>query len=48
MEHGKMLLAHTDYPLAIIADRLGYATPFAFSKAFKRWSGTSPKQFRQA
>ncbi len=46
MEHGKMLLQYTDYPLSIIADRTGYQTPFAFSKAFKRWCGSSPRQFR--
>jgi AraC-like DNA-binding protein len=47
MEHAKMLVQHTDYTLAMIADRTGYQTPFAFSKAFKRWAGMSPRQLRQ-
>lgn len=46
MLHGKMLLQYTDYPLSVIADRTGYQTPFSFSKAFKRWSGMSPRQCR--
>jgi AraC-like DNA-binding protein len=30
-----------------IAWLLGYAEPGAFSHAFKRWTGTSPKQARK-
>ena len=26
---------------------MGYATPSSFHKAFKRWTGTTPKAFRQ-
>ncbi|HAT10124.1 MAG TPA: hypothetical protein DCS97_05930, partial [Planctomycetes bacterium] len=40
------LLERADLPLAEVAQRLGYATAFAFSKAFKRWSGLSPHGYR--
>lgn len=30
-----------------IAERLGYAEVASFSRAFKRWTGVSPKRFRQ-
>lgn len=39
-------LRNTDYRLDRIADLLGYADQFAFSKAFKRWQGISPKEYR--
>jgi AraC-like DNA-binding protein len=40
------LLQTTDMSVEDIADRLGYAEPSCFSRAFKRWSGLSPRQFR--
>ena len=46
MQRGEEMLIHTDYPLYTIASQLGYATPFAFSKAFKRHCGMSPRAFR--
>ncbi|HEX5356003.1 MAG TPA: AraC family transcriptional regulator [Aquabacterium sp.] len=42
------LLQTTDMRVEDIAERLGYAEPSCFSRAFKRWSGLSPRQFRQA
>lgn len=33
--------------LAEVAERLGFSDESAFAKAFRRWSGTSPGQFRQ-
>ncbi len=40
------LLLRTDAKLDEIAARTGYATAFAFSKAFRRFTGKSPKAFR--
>jgi AraC-like DNA-binding protein len=41
------LLRNTDHPVAEIADRVGYESVPSFSKAFKRWQGTSPGIFRR-
>lgn len=41
------LLHTTDMTVEDIAERLGYAEPSCFSRAFKRWSGLSPRHFRQ-
>ena len=46
MEEAKHLLASTNYPLRTIAERLRYSDRFAFSYAFKRHVGLSPRQFR--
>ncbi len=40
-------LLTSDASLAEIADAVGYATEFAFSKAFKRRFGLAPGRFRQ-
>lgn len=40
------LLRDSDIPLRAIAERTGYATEFAFAKAFKREFGTAPGQYR--
>jgi LacI family transcriptional regulator len=41
------LLAETDLPLAIIAERTGFKHAEYMSVAFKRQTGLSPRQFRQ-
>ncbi len=46
MHRAEELLKHTDYTLSLIAERLGYQTPFALSKAFKQHAGCSPRMFR--
>jgi AraC-like DNA-binding protein len=46
MQRAEDLLIHTDYPFYLIAPKVGYSTPFAFSKAFKRYAGVSPRKFR--
>ena len=40
------LLRDTDLRLDSIAQQLGYAEAASFSRAFKRWNGCSPKQWR--
>ena len=46
MERARQLLRETDEPIKAIAQRVGYASPFAFSAAFKRIAGVSPKAVR--
>jgi AraC-like DNA-binding protein len=33
--------------ISAIAERLGFSDESAFSKAFRRWSGMSPGQYRE-
>lgn len=40
-------LQNTRLPVETIAERLGFNEPTSFSRAFKRWSGSSPRAFRQ-
>ena len=40
------LLKRTDKPVAAIATALGYRDPSHFSRAFRRWSGMRPSQYR--
>ena len=40
------LLYNTDLPIGNIAYSCGYSDPLAFSKAFKKIKGVSPKEFR--
>jgi len=42
------LLCKTDTPVHEIAQRLGYRNPNAFSRAFRRWTGTTPRAYRAA
>jgi AraC-like DNA-binding protein len=42
------LLAEPGATVAAVARRVGYATPFAFSTAFKRLHQVSPQQYRAA
>ncbi len=41
------MLSSPDIPIAEIADKLGYSSPYEFSAQFKRCLGTSPLHFRQ-
>ncbi len=47
MERARQFLRETDEPLKRIADWIGYRNEFAFSTAFKRFSGLSPRDFRR-
>ncbi len=42
------LLAQPDESVSTVAEKVGYATPFAFSAAFKRVRGMSPQEHRTA
>lgn len=41
------LLVETDQPLASIASELGFAESSAFHRAFKKWTGTRPGEYRK-
>ena len=45
-EVARQLLADTGMPLPSIASALHYADTTAFSRAFKRWSGSTPAKWR--
>jgi AraC-like DNA-binding protein len=45
--HATSLLSRTDYSLEQITDKLGYSDVANFSRAFKRWSGRSPSNWRK-
>ena len=47
MENAKELLSSSDLPLNIIAQRVGFEDASYFSKAFKRYTGYSPKYYRK-
>jgi AraC-like DNA-binding protein len=46
METAMMLLRSSDWPVYEIAERVGYGDPFAFSTAFRRRVGISPREYR--
>ncbi len=46
MQRAAELLRHTDFTVAHIADEVGYDSPFALSKAFKRTFGAPPAAMR--
>ena len=41
------LLRETDLKVQEIASRIGYSTPGGFARAFHRWEGHSPSDFRK-
>lgn len=47
MERAKLLLLQQDLTIENIASSVGFADPLYFSKQFKKWSGSSPTEFRQ-
>jgi AraC-like DNA-binding protein len=46
-ERALALLAEPDLPISVIAGRTGFATPSAFTRAFRRWTGQAPSGFRR-
>lgn len=46
LAQARELLRSTTYPLATIAELAGYADPFTFSAAFRRWAGVPPSAMR--
>lgn len=47
MHHAAELLTTTDLTLAEIAERTAFATPFALSDTFLRWTGSRPINYRK-
>jgi len=46
-EVARQLLAHSQLPLDDIAESLGYAAASPFTRSFRRWTGSSPGDFRK-
>ena len=40
-------LVHTDKPVAVIGEELGFSSPASFTRAFKIWTGQSPRDYRK-
>lgn len=47
MEKAQALITHTDYPLSLIGEKVGYKELSAFSRKFKQHFGNTPTQFRR-
>lgn len=47
-EKAQSWLQNSQVPVEDISNKLGYQEPAAFNHAFKRWSGTTPSQFRKS
>lgn len=45
-EAARQMLQYSDNEVCEISDALGYAAPGVFTRAFRRWSGTTPAQWR--
>jgi AraC-like DNA-binding protein len=46
-EVARRLLGDPATSIQDVADRLGFSEPSAFHRAFKRWTGLTPRQFRE-
>lgn len=48
VERAKRLLAEHDTPICEIALAVGYNNARTFERAFKKWTGQTPRRFRQS
>jgi AraC-like DNA-binding protein len=46
IEHAKQLLLNSAAPVHVVATECGFASPYYFSRVFKRLSGESPQEYR--
>lgn len=47
-ERAKQLMQQKDYSLTAISAQLGFSESSVFSRAFRRWSGITPQEYRQS
>jgi AraC-like DNA-binding protein len=47
-QHAIEELVHTDKPVAEIGEALGFHSPASFTRAFRSWTGQSPREYRKA
>jgi AraC-like DNA-binding protein len=45
-QHAIESLVHTDQPIAEVGEALGFQSPASFARAFKSWTGCSPRDYR--
>ena len=45
--NARELLTITDIPVSSVAISCGYQNPFAFSRAFKKETGMTPREYRE-
>ncbi|MEZ5504636.1 MAG: helix-turn-helix transcriptional regulator [Gammaproteobacteria bacterium] len=46
MKQARRLLENPAIPIDSIAERLGFSEASAFHRAFKRWTGKTPSEYR--
>ena len=46
-QRARHLLLHTDMPVCEIAESLGFADPYYFSRFFKKYEKISPREYRR-
>ena len=47
-QHAIGELLGTDKPVAEVGEALGFHSPVSFTRAFKSWTGQSPREYRKA
>jgi LacI family transcriptional regulator len=48
IERAKVLLRETAWPVSVIGDKTGFASPENFVRFFRRLVGTTPRQYRNS